>query len=92
MSETTRFGKIGTREPIAEAAIAIPVETKDRINRIRFERGMTMGRLAGRVLDWFATLSVAEQSIILGVVDDKDLHKLPTKIGMADRPPIRRKD
>ena len=57
-------------------SVHLSPESKARLDEACAQRGMTIKRLLGRLIEWFVDLDRTEQSIVLGLVEDADMRGL----------------
>ena len=57
-------------------SVHLSPEAKQDLDSVCHARGMTIKTLLGRLIEWFVTLDMTEQSIVLGQVEQSDMKPL----------------
>ncbi len=65
-----------TKKRPSIVSVHLSSESKEQLNAVCAERGMTIKLLLGRLIAWFVELDRTEQSIVLGQVEPDDMRSL----------------
>lgn len=57
-------------------SVHLSPQAKADLDAVCALRGMTIKTLLGRLIEWFVQLDKTEQSVVLGQVEDVDVHEL----------------
>lgn len=71
MARTRKTAATETKKPNI-VSVMLPPRSKDNMDKICDERGMTIKSLLGRLIGWFVTCDKTEQAIMLGQLEPSD--------------------